>query len=835
MPLFFVGICMAGEEISSTNFLDMSFEELSTLEVKVGTRSASHSVNESPVPIDVIQGEEFINQGNTDMLNQLKVLVPSYNVFDHPISDAATIVRPANLRGLPPDSILVLVNGKRRHRSAVITFIPSGGLSNGSQGPDLNVIPSIALDRLEILRDGASAQYGSDAIAGVFNFILKNANSGSYYELRQGSYFEGDGETSQFSANIGLPFTEEGFANFSFEYKQADSTDRSVQRNDAAALIAAGNTAVADPAQIWGLPEIKSNLKSFANFGLNLSEQNDFYMFFNAAKREIEGGFYFRNPNTRGGLYSADGGNTLLVGDLTPNEGSIAPTIPVVRNVPDPTGFDIVSQDPNLFIFNELFPGGFTPRFGGTVIDGSIVMGIKGNLDNEINFDLSASVGRNEIEFFIKNTVNASMGPSTPTKFTPGQYVEIEKGFNLDIVKRIEMDFTTNPVNIAGGLEYREDTFEIYNGDKNSFMIGQLASQGFSIGSNGFPGFKPEDSGSFNRFNWAGYMDVEFPFTSNFLLGVASRFEDFEDFGNTSNGKLAAFWKFSENLSIRGASSTGFRAPTVGQSNVRNVATDFTSAGLVDQATLPPTNPISIQKGGKALEPEESIHFSTGLVMEFDKFFLTADYYRVEVTDRIGQTSALSLTSDDKAALLAQGIADASSFTSVRFFANAFDTTTQGIDLVACSQVEWDAGTTRFSLALNWNETEVDEYNPLVISNMRVRQLEEALPEIKGSLTINHSKESWRTLLRLGYYGSFWEAHLDESSLPVDVESAWIVDAEFCYKFNNSFNFVVGAQNFFNEYPDKHEWAGIAGNPYPVNTAYGFSGGFYYIRLNYYR
>ena len=301
-----------------------NIEKISVL----GTRAAPRSAAESAVPVDIIDGAEIANQGPSDIVSLLQNVVPSFNVNDQPINDGSTLVRPANLRGLASDHTLVLVNGKRRHRSAVITFL-GGGLSDGAQGPDLSVIPSSAIRQVDVLRDGAAAQYGSDALAGVINFTLKNASEGGSLEVKYGQFAAGDGEGRQISGNIGLPLTENGFFNTSFEYKSSNPTSRSVQRDDAAALIEAGNVAVANPAQIWGSPEVKDDFKVFVNAGIDLGNGAEAYAFGNIAKREVEGGFFYRNPHTRGGVFSNDGGDTLLVGDIDPNNNITCPVIDI--------------------------------------------------------------------------------------------------------------------------------------------------------------------------------------------------------------------------------------------------------------------------------------------------------------------------------------------------------------------------------------------------------------------------------------------------------------------------------------------------------------------------
>lgn len=802
----------------------------------VGTRAAPRSVADSAVPVDIIDGAEIANQGPSDMVSILQNVVPSFNVNDQPINDASTLVRPANLRGLASDHTLVLVNGKRRHRSAVITFL-GGGLSDGAQGPDISVIPASAIKQVDVLRDGAAAQYGSDAIAGVMNFTLKNDSEGGFIEARYGEFYEGDGDSVVIAGNLGLPLTENGFINTSFEWKQSDPTSRSVQRDDAAALIAAGNTNVADPAQVWGSPEIKSDFKIFVNAGLDLGNGAEAYLFGNVAKREVEGGFYFRNPHNRGGVNDggtdANGNQLLLVGDLTPDMSGNCPTdIQVGANVlTNPRYINEVQNNPNCFAFNEILPGGFTPRFGGEVLDTSLVFGTKGEFSNEVFYDFSLSHGRNEVDFAISNTINPSLGPNTPRSFSPGKYIQQEDMLNIDLSKQVEVGLD-EPINVAGGFEYRNESYEAVAGDPASFEIGPLASQGFGIGSNGFPGLSARSAGKNSRNSYAAYIDVEAYLTEDFLLTGAVRYEDFSDFGNTTKGKVSFRWEFAEDFALRGAVATGFKAPTIGQNNVRNVTTAFGTDGrLIDRATLPPTDPIAQQKGATALTPEESESYSLGFVGRLDNgLFFTVDYFNIELTDRIATASGQVLTPQDIQTLLANGVSDASSFQEVSFFTNDFDTTTQGVDIVANYDMEMFGGETKFAFAYNWTQTEVDSFSDN-ISEFRVRMLEDNLPAVRYSLTANHLNGDWRFLTRLRYAGAIFEDHLD-SGLPLDVGSEFVFDAEVAYQFTDNFNLVVGAQNLFDNDPDIAEAydTEVAGSRFPTTSPIGINGGFYYVR-----
>ena len=491
----------------------------------VGSRAAPRSVADSAVPIDIISDEEFKQQGATDMVSMMQTVVPSFNVNDQPINDASTLVRPANLRGMASDHTLVLVNGKRRHRSAVITFL-GGGLSDGAQGPDISVIPAAALKQVEVLRDGAAAQYGSDAIAGVINFVLNDASEGGSFEARYGSFYEGDGDMIQMSGNVGLPLSDKGFINLSAEYRTADDTSRSVQRADAAALIAAGNTFVADPAQIWGSPEIKHDIKLFANAGIELSATSEAYMFGNYAEREVEGGFYFRNPHNRGGVNDGgtndDGEQLLLVGDLTGDMSGNCPTDIVVGDnvLENPRYINEVQNNPDCWAFNEMLPGGFTPRFGGTVTDMSLVFGTKGELDHDITYDVSLNLGQNEVDFAISNTINPSLGPETPTEFSPGRYTQSEQTLDIDFTKPFDVGLY-EPLFVATGFQYRNESYESFAGDTASYEIGPLATQGFGIGSNGFPGLAANSQGRVSRNNIALYIDAEAYITENFMLALS--------------------------------------------------------------------------------------------------------------------------------------------------------------------------------------------------------------------------------------------------------------------------------------------------------------------------
>ena len=809
--------------------------------VVVGSRGAPRSVNDSPVPIDLIGGEELSRGGNTDMLELLKGSVPSLNVHTNPISDAASLVKPANLRGLSSDSTLILVNGKRRHRASVIALL-GGGINDGAQGPDISVIPAAALKQVEVLRDGAAAQYGSDAIAGVMNFVLKDDADGGSLTARYGSYYEGDGDTMEVSGNVGMPLTKDGFVNLSFQYKNADATSRSVQRPDAAGLIAAGNTAVSDLAQIWGSPEVNDDITIFVNSGLDLGNDSEAYMFGNFSERDVRGGFYFRNPHTRGGVYSGDGGESILIADKAQSEGAdrtcLAVPITTGNVLTQPDYIANVANNDNCFSFNEMIPGGFTPNFGGNIVDTSLTVGTKGEMDNGVMYDFSGSIGRNTSSYVIYNTLNASLGAETPRDFEPGKHTQLEKTFNMDFNKDIEVAMFDSLM-VAGGYEWHTESFEVTAGDVASFTAGPYTDQGFGIGSNGFPGFKPLAAGVFSRQNSAIYVDVEAQVNEDLLIGTAIRFEDYSTFGSDTNYKITGQYKVTDDFSLRGSISTGFRAPTVGQANYANVQTSLSSGVLVDSALLPPTNPIAVQLGATALSPESSQSYTLGAVWNVGQVFVTVDAYSIEVTDRISQSEKKTLTDADKIALKAAGVPNVDSISQASFFTNDFDTTTTGVDIIGNYSTDLFDGDAAFSIAYNYNKTEVDSFSSIT-GDFKVSRLENDLPNHRATMTWSQSYDNMSFLLRGNYYGEYQGVHVDYDATVNTGESALTLDAEVSYFINDSFTVSLGAQNLLDQQATKINIPASQGIPnnnwggqYYETSPFGFNGGFYYLKASY--
>lgn len=864
--------------------------------ITIGTRRKDdqRSAGDLVAPVDIIPAGDLLDQAPVDVADALRIAVPSFNVNTQPISDAASIVRPANLRGMSPDNTLILTNGKRRHRASVISFL-GGGIADGAHGPDISVFPALALKNVQVLRDGASSQYGSDAIAGVINFELKDSTDGGMIEARYGQTYEGDGENYRIGANYGFAVGENGFVNVTGEYSEVRDTIRSIARDDVAGLVAGGNTAVLDPSvntvtsavdtvQIWGQPNVNDDIKLFVNAGFDISENAELYAFGNHAERQVEGGFFFRNPTNRGGVYAGptvdpltgaadpNGVASVLVGNLAGVDPAACPAgIPLVGNQLDTnsSAYDAVFGDGvngNCFSFVELLPGGFVPRFGGDNQDQSITAGIRGelNIGNGLGYDVSGTYGNNKTDFFINNTINASLGPNTPRNFNPGAYEQTDTNFNIDLNYGLPIEGFASDLNIAAGFEYREEKFGITRGDDASFAIGPLATptvgfptgQGFSSSSNGFGGFVPAAEGDFTQDNIAFYTDLEADVTEGVTLQGALRWEDYSSFGDTLDWKVGANVEVGEGLNVRGTYSTGFHAPTAGQANVINISTAFVQGVLADVGTIPLTTGagqfINQQRTSRgedpfALGPEESDNFTVGFAAQLGGLKLTADYFNIQLEGRIATTSNLDFQGelfqfgvDNNVDWVAAGFATLDGMTmqqvlnagvptsqlintlngiggfnsadfagsedlaSFVVFANNFDTKTQGIDVVAEYPFELGSGSSSLTAAVNWTDTEVTNRGRFAdIGDLRTRSLEENIPSIKGNVTFNHEQGDFRGLLRANFHSSYFEDHLGTNGFPIDLGGEVNFDAEVTYSFMEDAEISVGAANILNNYPDE--------------------------------
>jgi iron complex outermembrane receptor protein len=864
--------------------------------IVTGTRVADRSAADSPVPVDVISGSEFRDNASTDVQDMLRTAVPSFDVNTQPISDAATISRPANVRGLSPDNVLVLVNGKRRHRGSIISFL-GGGISDGAQGVDIAAIPSLALKQIEVLRDGASSQYGSDAIAGVLNFLLRDDAEGFELVTRYGSTFEGDGDNYMVAANLGLPLGDRGFVNMTGEIREADGTVRAAIRDDVAYAAANGYAAVADyrtintytneAPQYWGQPDVDDDMKFFVNAAYELNDKAEVYAFGNYAERSVTGGFFYRNvvgsannltgdsTGQRSGVYkgptvdpltglslAADQGGvpSVLVGDLDGGTSCIdgIPLGGAGGVTPDAAFLAQVTASDNCFSFIETIPTGFVPRFGGDNEDSSFTIGVRGELDygTGLSYDVSAQRGSNRSEFKIFNTINASLGPDTPRDFVPGGQEQTETLYNVDFVYRMDVGLASD-LNIAFGAEYREEDFDLYAGDAASYQLGTLADQGFSSSSNGFGGFPANTSAS--QDSTAFYVDLEADLTEALTVQAAVRNEDFSTFGDTTDYKLAGIYRLTDDFRIRGAFSTGFHAPTAGQANITNVTTQIIDGNLIDQGTLPlfsapgqlAADYIASQGNGRpTLGPEEAENFSIGVAFDLENSSWTIDYYNIDVTDRValganinfldalnyaGGGSAYTSVSDALTGLGNAGTINRQLFTGLEDL-KQFRFFTNSFDTTTTGVDV--VGSTDFALGDGESKVTVAfNYNKTEVdSRGTINPISDGRVEALEELLPNvKGNVAWSHMQ--GNYRTLLRANYYGSWRSTgngyNVGSQILVDAQVAYNWDENLELVLGVDNLFDDYPEKNPGAGGTGQLYPEDSPFGFNGGSWYLQVRY--
>ncbi len=557
---------------------------------------------------------------------------------------------------------------------------------------------------------------------------------------------------------------------------------------------------------------------------------SEFYTFGTWSGRDVDGSFFYRNPNTRSGVFAGPDGN-LLVADLAPDDDMPCREVIVTDGLADPTALATVISDPDCFVYNEWFPGGFTPRFGGEVGDTSITVGWRGERPRGLTYDFSVSVGRNEAVYRIRNTVNASYGPDTPTAFDLGAQVQFERVVNADFTYPVDIGAASD-LNVAFGAQHHREVLEMVAGDTESWAPGGFEDQGFSVGSNGFQGFSADVAGRFGRESYSTYLDLEVDATDRWLVSGALRYEQFSDFGSTQNGKFATRLQVTDGLALRGAVSTGFRAPSIGQSNLRRAATVFVDGQLTGSLTLPPTNPVAMLKGGRQLQPEESVNLSLGAAFSIGAVDVTSDWFRIEVDGRIALTQQ-NLSAQDHADLLAASIVGAETVTAVSFFVNDIDSETTGLDLVAETSFDLAGGRGSLVFAYNATDTKVTDAG-VTLSPAGVRELEDGLPASRANLTFDFVRGTWSARARVNYYDSVYEHLFNCESCAITTDALMVMDAELTWAANGRYAVSFGVSNLFDRQPDEHQFAGVAGYlgaDFPLNHPSGFNGGGYYLRL----
>src|SRR6266849_5665787 len=737
--------------------------------IVTGTRRLDRTVAESSAPIDVLTGAELASYPTASKLDTLSNLLPSFIVGQNSISDASSFVRSPSLRGLPADEMLVMLNGKRMNRSALVQVYQGGEteLAFGAQGPDLNSIPSIAVKSLEILRDGASAQYGSDAIAGVLNYQFRNAPSGFQVDGRYGKYFpkdySSDGGDGQIAANIGLPLGSQGFVNLSAEWARNEQTVRNPTRPSALAFAATYPNLAPQlphypgPVQQWGTPPSDS-VKVLLNSGIKLDNGDQIYFFANYANIQTNESFNYRLPKT--------------VTDSSGNTFSHHPAFSDIYldpcNQTTLTGCPVGGyiNDSNTFNFSSIYPAGFTPRFYGVTQQFFGAVGYKGTNRWGIAYDISGTTAQNSLAVSLKNSINPSLGPLSPTSFYDGKFIQKENNFNLDLSYPWAVSWLASPISLAGGLEWRDENYQQLLGDQASYAAGPYTSQPLytcsiagvctrvlapdakgnlvpvtasqSTASNGYGGISAAVDAS--QVSYAGYLDVEADVIPNLTMGLAGRFEHYPSFGNTTLGKFQVRYKATDWLALRSTLSTGFHAPTPGQSNVETLSTTFLpgTTTQVQIGTYPVTSVDAKFYGAKALRPEESTNLSGGIVLTpIQDMLITLDWYSIAVRHRIGISQQFNVTAADIAKLPALGYIGAGG--TVQYFTNGFDTKTKGTDLVVSYPFQLgNLGHLETALAFNYNLTHVTKYDPSVITLARIDDIEHYAPNRRLNLNVNY-------------------------------------------------------------------------------------------------
>ncbi|WP_087693289.1 TonB-dependent siderophore receptor [Pseudomonas sp. PE-S1G-1] len=752
--------------------------------IVTGTRAQERTASASLSPIDVISGDTLRSTGSDELGAVLARLIPSINFPRPSLVDGAELVRPAQLRGLSPDQVLVLVNGKRRHTSAFVNL--GGAVGRGSAPADLNAIPLSAVDHIEVLRDGASARYGSDAIAGVINVILKHDDHGGSITSKFGEYKKGDGIQRNLSGNTGVALGDSGFINISAEGADNDYTNRAGKDLRPGSV---GSTTYGQRVFRQGEPATDQG-KLFLNSEYSFSDAAEFYAFGGYSKTRGETAAFYRASNAS-------------------------------NNIP------------------ALNPNGYLPLIRGDVEDTSLAVGLRGLLAYDWHYDVSVNYGKNQYQIGTE-TINTSLGLATPRKFDNGTLVNDQKQLSLDLSREFSLGWLPYPVSVAFGGEYLDQGYQIKAGDPASY---------YQTGSSGLGGFRDSDAGTSTRHNWAQYLDLETNFTEKLSASAAVRHEDYSDFGSNVSGSLSARYDFTPQVALRGSVSNGFRAPSLAQQNFAYTSSQLIGNTIQEAGTFPANSQVARLLGAEDLKAEKSRNYSLGLVLEpTDNLTVTADVYRIDISDRISLSSNLDLSKNPAALayLQANGVGNIN-YTTVRYFTNATDTTTNGVDLVANYRYQLDNGVRwNSTVGYNYNHTKVTDVkaNPSVLDSLgaslvrvdrreRIGLLGDTTPQHKLSLGNDLSFGNWALHSNLVRYGSFTSYQADPTN-DQRFKAAWLLDLSADYKLKN-WTFTVGGDNVTDKYPEKlNAYASSGGNlAYSTFSPYGYSGAFYYGKVAY--
>ena len=810
----------------------------------VGSRGKPRTDVNRPVPVDVVSAKELRSTGQTDLGQQVQFTSPSFNSSKFGVNGATNFADPASLRGLAPDQVLLLINGKRRHQFSALNLNVAPGL--GTVVSDLNSIPSSAISRIEVLRDGGAAQYGSDAIAGIVNLTLNDSSEGGTASLTSGIHKQGDGFTVKAAINQGLKLGHNGgFVNYTLEYFSFDGTNRSDPFTGtiyptAPVGYVAGTPTAAFP-YLTATPRLDRNVypqgpfvvgnygsnrnrtyQAFVNSKVPLSDNVNFYMFGGYSRKDIQAFGFFRAPVTTGNA------------DLS------------------------------------IYPDGYVPILPGRSVDYSVNTGLNGEFNNW-KLDLSYGYGHNHLDQWANNTVNASLGAASPTSFYVGRTHVSQHVVEASASKSMgHVGFIQN-LNVAFGAQYRHDNFQVLRGDPASYAVGPLAISGRAAGSNGRPGYAPADENNLSRSNVGGYVDIEADLSDKFLVTTALRYENYSDFGGNLSGKLAGRYKITDHIALRASYNRGFRAPSLAQIGNRVNTSTVQNNTILQTQQISSDDPRLAQLGISAPKPEISNDFGGGITGDFPHFLggrltATLDAFQISIKDRIVISDGLLSANLPAVAALFPGVRE------IRFFTNQIDTRTQGIDLVLAYKANIGADTLNITLAGSKNQTRVKNLRATptqiiagatlanqatsLLGPTSIELIEVAQPRTKILLSTSYKTGNLALGVRASYFGNVKAFSTGLSAADSNVtcdannrcvqtfKAKTLIDLNATYEFTKGFSLTVGANNLFDVYPDKwnNKADGAVGEassyssgqtPYTRNASqFGFNGSYYYLTAN---
>ena len=757
------------EDLSQNSLEDLMDME-SEAKAEVGSRSGSRDFLNSIVPIDVITQSQIKNSGQRKLTQILSYYIPGFNSPTPAIKDGSDHVPVATLRGLNPDQVLVLINGKRLHSSALLHV--NDTIGRGTSGVNLNTIAVASIDHIEILRDGAAAQYGSDAIAGVINIILKNGDYANAVSSKIGANLDGGGESVQADMFYSIPLEYDGYVNITADMQTQNKTDRAgIDSRDQYSVGVAGTTKTTP----LGQPEA-------TNYLLALNSKA-----------------YYENDIT---LYTAG------ITNYQDSKNNAYFRTPLDAN-------------------SSLYPNGFLPIIQTKMLDYSLTGGVTQKLSDGSSWDLSQTVGSNDFHYYVNNSMNYSMGTASPTSFDAGSLNALQAVTNLDYKTELQ------DVKVAMGLEYKYETYTIRAGERASYAQDSNAS----AGSQGFPGFRPENEVDTSRNNYSIYLDLNYNITDDFLVDGAVRFEDYSDFGATTNYKLALSYQLVPSLLLRASGSTGFKAPSLSQSHFTSNSTTVVGGVLSATGTLSPTDSLAVALGATDLKPELSEHFTTGFVYKAsDTLSLSTDYFYTKIKDRIMLSTDIAKSAQT---LAVQALYTAKGITQARYLTNAVNTQTQGVDLrVNYLTLLNNGANVSFTGAFSYAQTKVLSFNSgtngLATSVEEKNRIEDAQPKDNLKLLFNYDLKPINIALNINRYGAFKDVY----NLQVyNFQAQWSSDIDVSFSWSKQLTLALGGTNIFNSYPDK--WpdvgSGTTGSivPYAPYSPLGYSGAYYYVRAVY--